>query len=245
MDRRVKLSCWVILAAAAAVGVQSATLTNSPAIQIGNGAAHNISVYPGKAAYDGLASGVFGDGTVLDYRFFNNETLASGGYANGGGTFVSDITYSGGLTDYAMDWADVWTATDPGALTAGIPAFDSAADFGGTNKTMSGQTVVDGSVDISRLITGSVYVLCGSYESIFSVTLVMSGAGQPSLTNSVSIDPPPSRNKYILAFHFDDSAGLYQTIAYNYTGSAGNRARFMGVIIDGETPPAGTVLIIR
>jgi hypothetical protein len=226
------------------LSVNAGSLTTNPVVQIGNGGDHNVSVYPGKAAYDGLVSGVFGDGTVLDYRFVNNETLLTGGYANGGEEYVSTFTPSGGLTDYEMYHADVWTSTDPGPLSGGIPDFSSTADVGGTNNTMSGQTVMDGTIDVSKLSDGRVYVLCGSYDSFFTVSLTMSGVGQTNLMVSTVVDPPPNRNKYVIEFDFENPSHAYDSVAFNYTGSAGNRARFMGVVLDGTPPPQGTVITL-
>jgi len=221
-----------------------ATLTTNAPVLLGSATGMKVSVYPGKAAYKSSSvSGVFGDGTVIDYRLYNNATLASGGYASGGGGRVSTITTNGGLTDYNMDYTDVWTLNDPGTLSGGIPDFLSTADF--TNATMSGIQGVTGTVSVAGLVTGTVYVLCGSYDNIFTVTATLSGSGQPDVTNSITIDPAVSRNTYIMSFGFEDPNGDYDTIMYSYYGTAGNRARFMGVIIDGKTPPAGTVLIIR
>jgi hypothetical protein len=214
----------------------AATLSTNVVVLLGSNSGHNLSVYPGKAAYDGSSSGVLGDGTVLDYRFFNNTTISSGGYANGLSTRLSDATTSGGLTDYNMDYADVWTTSDPGTLTAGIPDFSTTADFGGATKTMSGQQYVDSTADISGLGTGTVYVLCGHYNNSFTVEAIMSGSGQTPITNTTTVVPPSTRNKYLVSFDFDDPTDVYDTISVSYSGAAGNRARYMGVILDGEAP---------
>ncbi len=233
-----------MLVSVLAMPANAASLTTNAPVLLGSAAGMKVSVYPGKAAYKSSSvSGVLGDGTVIDYRLYNNATLASGGYVSGDGGRISTVTTNGGLTDYNMDYTDVWTLTDPGALSNGIPDFLSTADF--TNATMSGIQGVTGTVSVAGLVTGTVYVLCGSYDSIFTVTATLSGSGQPDVTNSITIDPAVSRNTYILSFNFDDPNDDYDTITYSYYGTFGNRARFMGVIIDGKKPPAGTLILIR
>lgn len=227
------------------VSAPGAILNTNPVLQVCNGAAYKLSVYPGKAAYTGLVAGVFGDGTVLDYRLYNNTSLTNGGYASGGGGRVGTISYAGGLTDYNMDLGDVWNATDPGPLTNGIPAFSTIADVGGTNQTMSGQQYVTNTVNIANMATGTVYVLCGSYQNSFTVTLTMQGSGQPDLVQQFSIVPPSTRNTYITSAAFANPDNTYTTIRIGYACTAGNRARYMGVILDGVSPPSGSALRLR
>ena len=55
--------------------VKAAELTHEATVQVSdNESVYNLSVFPGKAGYDnGTVSGVFGDGTVVDYRFFTAD----------------------------------------------------------------------------------------------------------------------------------------------------------------------------
>jgi hypothetical protein len=202
--------------------------------RISNNTDFNVSVYPGKAAYDGDLSGAFGDGTILAYRFYDNATLPSGGYATDGGGLISTVTYSGIAGSSEFERGDVWTVTDPGALTGDIPGFSSTADFGGATTTISGGYNVNGTINLSSLINGTAYILVGGYDTPFTVSLTMSGAGQPNVVQSINIDPTTTRNLYVIAVEFDDPANVYTSISYSYTGSASNRSRFMGVVLDGE-----------
>jgi hypothetical protein len=96
---------------------------------------------------------------------------------------------------------------------------------------------VDGSIDISGLAGGSIYIPHGTYVNQWTLTLTMTGAGQVDL---VAFDTPgangPSTNQgWITDFGFDNTGDLYDTISYNYTNADrdGSRARFMGVVLDG------------
>ena len=210
------------------------TFYNSEVLLIDENANHEISVYAGKARYDGNRnSGNFGDGTVIDYRFFNNAN-PNNGYATGPGGLISSITYSG-QNGFSLDYPQVWTVSDPDS---------QSADF--TTATISGNNDVDGTVDISGMASGTVYVLCGSYDNSFTVSATMSGTGQTDINASGTLDPSTTRNTYTATFPFINDGGVYETISYNYLGGSSGRSRFMGVVVDG-TPNAknGTIFIIR
>ena len=123
-----------------------------------------ISVFPGKASYsgkDGAATGVLGDGTVLDYRFFNNSgsTFNGAGYADGGAGRISEATAtntSSMVTSHggALDWADVWTTNDPDV------GFSTPPDF--TIDTIARSQGVSGTIDISGLGSGTLYFIYGT-----------------------------------------------------------------------------------
>ncbi len=221
------------LLAAAAPFARAQSLFEESTVEIAAGSPPliNVSVFPGAAGYEGLngpmASGTFGDGTVLDYRFFNNDGLIFNdlGYANGGTGVVAPATAtnSSGLNGGAIDWADVWTTSDP----AGSPA-----DF--TVDTIARSQGVTGTIDISGLEAGSVDFIYGTFTNPNSVTLTMSGAGQPDIMAQASADPVDGINTlYASTFLFGD-ASAYDTITYEYTNTDidGSRARFLGVVVD-------------
>ena len=207
-----------------------ATIDAGPTVEVSdNHSVFNVSVFPGKAGYDdGVDSGVFGDGTVLDYRFFNNEgtTFNNAGYADGGAGLVSEATAtnSDGTNGGALDWADVWTTSDPDA---------DPADF--TSDTFARSQGVTGTIDISGLESGELYFIYGSFENPNTVALTMTGAGQPDLTAEFTIDPPGVNKAWISEFTFENAA-FYDTISWTYTNTDtdGSRARFMGVVLDGQ-----------
>ncbi|PXA04643.1 hypothetical protein DDZ13_05580 [Coraliomargarita sinensis] len=188
----------------------------------------DLYVFPGKAGYSGDAGGAFGDGTVEAYAFFNNATTGFPGSVNkyvSGGSAVTMDTWSA-VTDFAdFDRGDVWTTNDPDS---------QAANYGGTTETISGAYEASGTIDISSYSSGTVYVLLGGYDTPFDLSLTMNGSGQDPVVDSMpQIDPPATRNLYVVAFDFENTGLAYDSITYAYTGSAANRSRFMGVVVDG------------
>jgi len=189
----------------------------------------NISVYPGKASYsnfDGSVTGVFGDGTVLGYRFFNSDGTVLSSYADDGSGIVAPVVSPPDVdVGGSESWANVWTTTDPGV------DFANAADI--TEDTLTRSRNITGTIDISSLSSGTVYVIFGANRNWATVTLTMSGAGQTDIQAEYYIDPPNDKNRmWVSSFDFSDAEG-YETITYAYTYANADRCRFMGVIIDG------------
>jgi len=211
----------------------AAELTHDATVEVSDDhSVFNVSVFPGKAGYDnGTVSGVFGDGTVVDYRFFNNSgtTFNETGYADGGAGRVSEATAtnSNNTNGGALHWADVWTTNDPGV------GFSNPANF--TSETIARSQGVSGTIDISGLGTGTLYFIYGTYYNPNTLSLTMSGPGQPDVLADHTEDPPNTVNfGWISSFNFSNAAA-YDTITYSYTNTDtdGSRARFMGVIVDG------------
>ena len=225
----------VILTAASA---NAAELTHDATVEVSdNNGVFNVSVYPGKASYSGLGgtvTGVFGDGTVLDYRFFTTERTTIDvmlSYADGGAGIVEPVpTPPDGNVDTRESWADVWTTSDPGV------GFANAADY--TIDTIARAQNITGTIDISLMASGTLYFIYGSYSNPNTVSLTMSGAGQPDLVAGHTEDPAAVNKGWISSFNFAD-AGAYDTITYTYTNTDadGSRARFMGVIVEGTLDP--------
>jgi len=211
--------------------VSAAELTHVVTVEVSdNHSAFNLSVYPGKASYDdGTDSGVFGDGTVVDYRFFNSPGNVFSTYADGGAGIVGTATATNSSGN-GEDWANVWTTNDPGInFSGGDPANFIDPD----DDTFARSQGITGTVDISGLGSGTLYFIYGSYQNPNTVALTMSG-GCTDLTESHTEDPPAVNKGWISSFDFAD-ADAYDTITYTYTNTDtdGSRARFMGVIVDG------------
>lgn len=64
------------------------------------------------------------------------------------------------------------------------------------------------------------------------------GPGQTDLliSDAATVNGPSTNQGWISDFLFTNPDGLYDTITYNYTNADrdGSRARFMGVMLDGE-----------
>jgi len=101
--------------------VSAATLTLEEPVEISfHKSEFNISVYPGNASYSGSwvideivyeSAGVFGDGTVLGYCFFNSNESVFSSYAADDG-IVAPATATD-IHTKSESWANVWTTTDP------------------------------------------------------------------------------------------------------------------------------------
>jgi len=236
MKKRMKLML-LVLAMAVIVGasmnpVSAAMLTLGDVVEVSfNKSEFNISVYPGNASYsnaDGSVTGVFGDGTVLGYRFFNSDGLVLSSYADDGTGIVAPVVSPDAADlDGSESWANVWTTTDPGV------DFANAADI--TTDTIARGRNITGTIDISDLSSGTAYVIFGGIKETVTLTATMSGAGQTDLQDEYSIDLPTDsilgKNYFWVApFDFSDAVG-YETITYHYTISdLARRGRFAGVI---------------
>ena len=243
-----------LLRVAATVGLltsaaHSANLTFGIRDQVStNNANFELSVFPGAASYTdaglgGVEPGVssftklFGDGTVVDYNFFHSpdETIAS--YAKGEAGLISDATSPPeNINGAGENWVNVWTTTDPADFT-GTPDFTN----GEIPNTFARSAEITGTVDISSLTDGRVYFPHGSFVNQWSLTVTMSGPGQADIVALDSTDANiDGNNGWISDFAFED-AGDYTTLTYVYTNADrdGSRARFMGVILDGESVAGG------
>lgn len=208
----------------------------------------DISLFPGTAGYSGpLASGTFGDGTVLDYRLINMDSgsLNGTGYAVGGAGRIGVMTADDANVDATpMNKLNVWESTNPNGFTD-----RSTRDLGAGN-TMAPASLVNGSIDISGLETGVLYFIHGSFVDIGTVAVTMTSSGQPDLNESHAIDPPDSgalRNEFwISSFVFDNAGGDYDTIDFTYTNADtdGSRARIAGVILDDAVPEPGSLALL-
>lgn len=243
MEKKMKLMLFAV-AMAVVVGasmnpVSAATLTEIETVKISNndGKDFNVSVFPGKASYAGSGAhsevkGLFGDGTVLDYRFFNEvaDALNTDGYANGGGDFIKPAT---GATDDNDNRAKVWTSNDPGTDFSG----GAVANF--ASATIVQGSPVNGTIDIASLKSGTVFMIWGGYRSSPKITLTMSGEGQPDLEVSIGINPKSNRTMWISSFEITD-AEAYDTITYSLIHTDSSKMRygnFMGVVLDGVEIP--------
>jgi hypothetical protein len=214
--------------------VSAATLTLDETVEVSyHKSDFNISVYPGKASYSGSweideivyeSAGVFGDGTVLGYRFFNSDGLVMSSYADDGTGIVAPVVSPPEADlDGTESWANVWTTTDPGV------GFVTTADY--TADTLARGSGITGTIDISSLSSGTVYVICGGLKNDLSLTLTMSGAGQTDIQAEYSVNPGSLNKFWVVPFDFSDAGG-YDTITYTFTIGTSRRGRFVGVIID-------------
>lgn len=208
----------------------------------------NISVFPGKAGYEGddespVASGTFGDGTVVDYRFFSSPNNAIFSYADGGAGLVGMASCPpSNINGEGESWSDLWTTNDPGV------GYNTTPNFPTTVNTFARSANISGSIDISGLESGTVYIPHGTFINDWTLSLTMTGPGQPILSASDTQggNGPSTNFGWITDFSFTDAA-LYDTISYTYTNgdTDGSRARFMGVILDGTAVALSPPVVIN
>lgn len=178
----------------------AADLTLGSRIQVPtNNANFDLSVFPGQAAYNDRGIGgsgpgnpsfrnPLGDGTVLDYNFIGNAGTGSPltTYASGGaGRIPTPVAPSANMHGNGEDWANVWTTNDPGdgIVFSGRKNHNPTGVAGAAN-TFARCAELDGTIDISGLASGVVYIPHGSFVNDWTLTLTMTGAGQPDLVAS-------------------------------------------------------------
>lgn len=238
------------------VGANAASLVFSSRTQVStNNANFDISVFAGNAKYNDRGIGgsepgtptfqtPLGDGTVTSYNFVGNEGTGSAltTYASGGTRTPTPVAPAANVHGNGEDWANVWTTNDPGG----------AIDFGGSAKnhnptgvagaanTFARAAEVDGTIDISGLTSGEIYIPHGTFINDWTLTLTMTGAGQTDIVASETqgANGPGTNLGWITNFTFSNE-GQYDTIAYNYTHGDrdGSRSRFMGVILTPQAIP--------
>lgn len=197
-----------------------------------------ISFFPGSAGFVGQGrdaqttpifdtSGTFGDGTVLDYRFFSEDgtTNTIKTVIDGGGGRISNLSTTD--TDIASaNYADFWTTTDPAGFT-------STPNYTGNSAVINLDDHFQGTIDISGLSSGKAYLFYGAYRATPSFTVTMqdneSVSSDIALTNVGDADGSNNDEYYVVELSFVNDAG-YDTLKYEYTSSAG---RFLGAAIDG------------
>ncbi|MFT6177988.1 MAG: hypothetical protein ACJAQT_000624 [Akkermansiaceae bacterium] len=239
----------IAIASVLASNGRAADLTFGTRTQVSSSNANfNLSVFPGAAAYDdagvgGVEPGVstftnpFGDGTIVDYNFFHSPDNTIASYAKGEDGLISDATCPPeNINGGGENWSNVWTAADPAGFT-------STQDFTNIDvpNTFARSAEVNGTIDISSLTDGTVYFPHGTFINAWTLTVTMSGPGQ---TDIVALDTEANgagtNFGWITEFNFED-AGDFTTLTYNYTNGDrdGSRARFMGVILEGEAVVGG------
>ena len=219
-----------------------------------------ISVVDGKAGYQGIGgdpnnnqpnpspgtdapvSGFFGDGTVVDYRFFGNVvdenvSLEAATYSVGAagriGAFIA--TSADNVSGGNINYLDVYDTTDPGAgFGGGSQIVPSAADH--TTNTMGRIADGTGTIDITNMLDGQLYFLAGGFGGTERFTLTMTGAGQTDIVEIGDAGWPRDNRVHLHDWTFDNADLLYDTITYQFfhADRDGSAARVGGVVLDGN-----------
>ena len=167
-----------------------------------------------------------GIGELLDYSFFSGATVLAGSGSEIG-AFTLDNTGGSVSSNAIFDFTDAG-----GILTTGASA---TAAF------------VDGTIDITGLTAGSLFVLYGTFADANEVTLTLSGAGQTDIVvPGGSLDPSGNTPLNSLTqFNFDNADLLFDTLTLSYRNDDldGSRARFSGVVLTAVPEPSSAMLL--
>lgn len=220
-----------------------------------------ISVVPhGKTGYRGNApdglpqTSTNFDGLITDFRFFTEDAATPGHvatYASSGNGRLSDLDTKGTADmSSGRNWA-VWTSTDPGppffegALTMPYAApqdFSTSSSEQSVGTSLAGKPMaIQGRIDISTLTMGRVYFFVGAYRNDPSLTLTMSGAGQPDLVSAdLATDHANNVEHYVCSATFTNRGGAYDAITFRY--EAGNGV-LCGIVVTTQKLSAPPLLI--
>jgi hypothetical protein len=181
---------------------------------------------------------------VISYKWIGGTNNDISGVAVSGGeaariTYAtSDTTFDG----FGQQQLKLWTTTDPGAdiATGGADPYNATADTGGGGYRYIGGAI--GTVDISGLVTGSVYVFYGAFNATPTVSAVMRDTDGPApditITNAHLNGDAANRTEYYVAeLQFVNDAG-YDEIEYTHLANgvdyAGN-GRGLGTLLTGSS----------
>ena len=188
-------------------------------------------------------------GAIDSYKFFNQASAGVIGSYASSGTRISTPTPLTG-TGGSNSSLKLWTTTDPDSTPGtGTPAVDYATTPNFASNTMVQTYAASGSVDLTGLTTGTIYMFYGAYRNTPSFDFTMTGTGQTDVTLlSVGDNDFANNNEfYAYAFSFDTDGGLYDTIDYDFSIPETNngRGRLGGIVMSNVTavPEPSTALL--
>jgi len=198
------------------------------------------NTYSGGSLLTGSTNQPF-DGPIKAYRFVQAAANTINTVFENGG-IVSVIT----TTDTAFDSfgqgdGDIYTTTDPGAdLLNPTGSPDSTAS---TSPGIRDLSDFSGTVDISGLTKGSIYVIYGRWNfGGVSLTATMSDTVLADINSGElfgGVTPVAQQNIFVTRIDFVNDLG-YDTISYTSNGS-----RLVGVVVTIPPPPTGTTVVIK
>lgn len=222
----------------------AASLDHAATTQLNNsGDSFAVSVVAGDSKFKtstalGEVTGAFGDGTLLDWRVetgTNGDNPFAGGTVTDGGSTYFDVPTSTEVVYSPQNWLKVYTSSD-----IDVAGFGGADITSGTVPMVgSSANPLNGNIDISNLSDGQFYMVAGSYSQNATLTITMTGAGQPDLTDVQVVSPGGNNNRlHAVEWTFDNTGGLYDNISYQYNGGGSlSRRRYGGVFLDGNVVP--------
>jgi len=191
------------------------------------------------------ANGSIGSGTLLQYRYYGNSGSTWVERGSAGSGFLSAATPGTVGNRNATETVNVWDQTDPGATFSTTPDF--TASSGVASVGIAGS--VTGTVNISNLTGGSLFLLYGVEAGNYTQTFTMTGPGQVDQTTTFSpgFFGRGTNVWWLGDIEFDNSDLLYTEITYDITigGSTNaNRGRFGFVAVEGTVIPEPTTALL-
>ncbi len=173
-------------------------------------------------------------GTVLDYSFVNgNGTEGAGGSA-------SIIGAVSGTGFQNRPNARLWTTTNP----SGSFEFGTVADYDGAGFNAGAFGTRDytgfiGTIDISTLTAGTVYLFYGANNQTTSFDLSMTGPSlSPVTLNAFGSVAATQNDFFVVSFDFTNEDG-YETLTFSQNGS---NLRYFGAVVTVIPEPSSALL---
>lgn len=196
------------------------------------------------AAFVGTTINESFNGSIEGYRFVNvtgtpgNRTLTT--VVESGGIVAqmtsTDEDDNDGFDSFGQNALDGYTITDPGA---NLLAPTGANDFTAGIRDLSD---FSGTVDISGITEGSIYLFYGQYNAGggLSLTATMSGTALSDISTAnlfSGVSPVGNQNIFVTRMDFVNDLG-YETISYTSNGS-----RLVGLVVTNTIPEPSTAIL--
>ena|GEM_PF-6000065 len=174
-------------------------------------------------------------GAIDSYSFFNQASAGVIGSYVSSGTRISVPTPLIG-TGGPNSTLKLWTTTDPDSTPgSGSPAIDYATTPNFTSNTMVQTYAASGSIDLTGLTTGIIYMFYRAYRNTPQFDFTMTGVGQTDVTflDVGDNDFANHHEFYAYALYYDTDGCLYDTLDHDFSIPEVNngRGRLDGIVI--------------
>jgi hypothetical protein len=199
-----------------------------------------VSVYPVLAGYSGtydadfkppgeLSTDPFFD-PIRAYRFWNVSKDKTLGTLTQSGNIIGDAQGTPGPLIRAEHWLKLWEKSDPNGI-----AFSSPPDH--TENTVFANLVeASGSIDITGITKGSIYIIYGAYRSTPKLSMSMRGSGKAGdiiIEDAHNGDIANNNELYIARVDFVNE-DAYKTV--DWALPKGANYRLSGIIVTSPDP---------
>jgi len=247
-------------AASLAVDFQATLASEQHPDYSGEARFYHVSVHPSNAGIGSFAATAVGSNSPAPSytRLFDNEVVA---YKWVGGTNndISGVSLAGGesarigyttqdttFDGFGQNQLKFWDATDPGSdiATGGADPFNvNTFDANPGGYRSFGGAV--GTVDVSGLLVGSLYVFYGAFNATPTLSAVLKDtdgvAPDLVISNAHLNGDQANRTEYYVAEIDFETDGVYDTIEFehlaNGTDYSGNGRGLGSLLIGSENPP--------